>query len=184
MLLKLESITIESSDLRSVEDCAFCNLTNLKTVDLNRNFHLSFIDENAFGFTSNGTSPAVEHFGIAHCNIPAVSERLLDWKNLATVAFLGNAFACDCSMDWLINDVKSPTPKYPKLRSHLKCQKNSGHTMLFRELSECSTDKLLNICEENSLGKFSPKLPDETCCSPFGIESHNTPFHSHNNNMF
>uniref|UniRef100_A0AC34G1S3 Uncharacterized protein n=1 Tax=Panagrolaimus sp. ES5 TaxID=591445 RepID=A0AC34G1S3_9BILA len=82
-----------SAKLERIEDCAFCNLPKLKTVNFWLSTKLSFIHENAFGAISDGTPP----------------------KILVQVLAIGNnPYACNCSMAWLFKDLLSEKSIFEK----------------------------------------------------------------------
>uniref|UniRef100_A0A914PFY9 LRRCT domain-containing protein n=1 Tax=Panagrolaimus davidi TaxID=227884 RepID=A0A914PFY9_9BILA len=100
-------VAIDSDNLISIGDCAFCNLPNLKRVELWVCPNLTNIHENAFGSISSGKLYSkLTDFGISGSNISSISEKLFDWSK-ADKLYLGTkGYICDCSMAWLINDLK------------------------------------------------------------------------------
>uniref|UniRef100_A0AC34GSY0 LRRCT domain-containing protein n=1 Tax=Panagrolaimus sp. ES5 TaxID=591445 RepID=A0AC34GSY0_9BILA len=128
-----------SSKLQKIDDCAFCNFPNLKTVDLDHNKKLSFIHENAFGLAHSHRSTALEEFYVNGCNLTVLSENLLNWTSLKKFKASDNPFICDCSMKWVINYVKE---KYDSAKhSHYHCQQPTefeGKTFLELPDSFCN----------------------------------------------
>uniref|UniRef100_A0A914PFI7 Uncharacterized protein n=1 Tax=Panagrolaimus davidi TaxID=227884 RepID=A0A914PFI7_9BILA len=103
-----------STKLESINDCAFCNLPNLKTVNFWLSTKLSFIHENAFGAISDGYPPKVIVFSIESCNVTILPEKLLNWKKVQLLAIGNNPYACNCSMAWLFKDLLSDNSIYEK----------------------------------------------------------------------
>uniref|UniRef100_A0A914QB00 Uncharacterized protein n=1 Tax=Panagrolaimus davidi TaxID=227884 RepID=A0A914QB00_9BILA len=101
----LEKLVLTNSRLERIEDCAFCSFPNIKVLHFWSNLKLSFIDENAFGFAKNGTSPKIESLSFEHCKLEIIPEKLLDWKNIKEIGIGGNNFMCNCSLSWLINGI-------------------------------------------------------------------------------
>uniref|UniRef100_A0A914Z1Y7 Uncharacterized protein n=1 Tax=Panagrolaimus superbus TaxID=310955 RepID=A0A914Z1Y7_9BILA len=101
-----------SYNLKSIEDCTFCNNPNLKAIDFGMSKELSFLHENAFGAISNGVIPEIEEFDVEGSNISILHENLLNWKNVKMLAITDTTFACNCSMAWLFNDLLSNNSIY------------------------------------------------------------------------
>uniref|UniRef100_A0A914YMD6 LRRCT domain-containing protein n=1 Tax=Panagrolaimus superbus TaxID=310955 RepID=A0A914YMD6_9BILA len=117
---KLEDlVAIDSDNLITIDDCAFCSLPNLKRVELWVCPNLTFIHENAFGSISTGILYSkLTDFGISGSNISSISEKLFDWSKADKLYLATNGYNCDCSMAWLINDLqRSDSIFSSKLRS-------------------------------------------------------------------
>uniref|UniRef100_A0A914PA67 Uncharacterized protein n=1 Tax=Panagrolaimus davidi TaxID=227884 RepID=A0A914PA67_9BILA len=94
-------------NLTTIDDCAFCNFSNLEKLEIWFTPNLTNIHENAFGSISSGKLYSkLTDFGISGSNISSVSEKLFDWSKADTLDLSTKGFNCDCSMAWLINDLK------------------------------------------------------------------------------
>uniref|UniRef100_A0AC34G245 Uncharacterized protein n=1 Tax=Panagrolaimus sp. ES5 TaxID=591445 RepID=A0AC34G245_9BILA len=92
--VKLERLSMAVSyNLKSIEDCTFCNNPNLKAIDFGMSSELSYIHENAFGAISNGVTPKIKEFDVEGCNISVLHEKLLDWENVKMLAITDTPFA-------------------------------------------------------------------------------------------
>ena len=127
-LTNLEFLDLEFNHITTVGECAFCNLTKLKIVTIAFN-PLSYIHENAFGAITNGAAPQLELFSVKNCELQILPEKMLDWKNVKNIQIVDNPFTCNCSMAWLINDLKAENPLY---KQSLKGYLNRGSTHVLR----------------------------------------------------
>lgn len=104
----ISTFTLTSMNkLFMVGDCAFCGLSNLETLNLYSNKHLSTIHENAFGIVDGERAlQKLKGLWISMCNFTSLPEKLYDWEKLEHLSIRTNPFVCDCSMAWLINNPK------------------------------------------------------------------------------
>uniref|UniRef100_A0AC34GQZ7 Uncharacterized protein n=1 Tax=Panagrolaimus sp. ES5 TaxID=591445 RepID=A0AC34GQZ7_9BILA len=93
-------------NLISIDNCAFCGLSNLTWIGFWYCEKLSFIHENAFGAVTNKKIPQIESFVLSDTNITVLPEKLLNWEAVKEISISGNNhMACNCSNAWLINDI-------------------------------------------------------------------------------
>jgi hypothetical protein len=89
----------------AVDDCAFCRLENLTTVDLSYSKQLYSLHANAFGENSDSEVSVTPRFlRMSNCNIHTLEEKLLDWGQLTQLDISGNPFTCDCKLNWLVRN--------------------------------------------------------------------------------
>ena len=107
-ILKLD----EMPKLQGINDCAFCNFFKLKKITFAYSPRLTFIHENAFGNVNPmflAIKSKMKDLNFFHCSLTTLPEKLLDWTNVESLFLDFNHFACDCNMQWLIDDLSNKT---------------------------------------------------------------------------
>ncbi|CEF60716.1 Cysteine-rich flanking region, C-terminal domain and Leucine-rich repeat and Leucine-rich repeat, typical subtype and Leucine rich repeat 5-containing protein [Strongyloides ratti] len=89
-----------------INDCAFCNLKNIKKIDFSNSSHLYSININAFGMEndSNLVPQNLSVINFENCNLTTFDSNLLYWENVMSLKISGNPLECDCNLAWLINN--------------------------------------------------------------------------------
>ncbi|TMS36901.1 hypothetical protein L596_003961 [Steinernema carpocapsae] len=108
-----ELIMTDQRYMYMVGNCAFCDLKNLETVNLNNSIYLYSIHPNAFGATAKPDERPnnLTHLNLAYCKISKIDENLLKFDSLKSFFFEGNPLECDCLTDFLTEVKFSDTPR-------------------------------------------------------------------------
>uniref|UniRef100_A0AC35U6R5 LRRCT domain-containing protein n=1 Tax=Rhabditophanes sp. KR3021 TaxID=114890 RepID=A0AC35U6R5_9BILA len=137
--------------LYAINDCAFCGLSALKSVDFSNSIHLYHIHENAFGLTTQLTelSSVMEEINFSNCKLSSISPKLLLWDKLHAIRISGNPLICDCQMNWLISNQNYHVAFGNDLPVCASPENNAGKTLHKAKVSGCR-----NI----NLGQFMLKI--------------------------
>uniref|UniRef100_A0AC34F6E6 Uncharacterized protein n=1 Tax=Panagrolaimus sp. ES5 TaxID=591445 RepID=A0AC34F6E6_9BILA len=168
-LPNLEYLKIMFSEIATINDCDFCGLLNLKTLHLKSSYHLSYINENAFGaFTNKSTVPQLKEFSLNTGRLSILPEKLLNWKNISRIDIFGTSFTCNCSMAWLINDYNSSNPLVVvnlidewnhSYKNELEC--NSPRALAGKRLFKLTADDFCRINLDDTKNKDVTTLKPE-----------------------
>jgi len=100
------------SELIVVEDCAFCNLHELRSLEIVNCSKFNDIDPDAFG-RNNMYFQYLETIDLMNNSLNTLDEDMLPWENVSGMIRLsGNPFVCDCEIDWMM----TPGLKFDKLQ--------------------------------------------------------------------
>ena len=94
-------------NLKIIDDCAFCNFPNLKELSFLENPKFSYIHENAFGASSLQQALSLETLVLRSCNLSTIPQKLLNWKTVTKLNVGNNPYVCNCSLTWIIDELKS-----------------------------------------------------------------------------
>uniref|UniRef100_A0A7E4W7C1 LRRCT domain-containing protein n=1 Tax=Panagrellus redivivus TaxID=6233 RepID=A0A7E4W7C1_PANRE len=92
--------------LYAIHEESLSGLPKLVKLDASNSTHLYEIHPNAFGDKTEGAEKdvALRELYLSYCNFSKLPSDLLDWTKVESLEINGNPLACDCTMDWLIND--------------------------------------------------------------------------------
>lgn len=89
--------------LSYVEDCAFCNVHELRTLQMTNNSKLTDLDPEAFG-RDTIYFRSIETIDLVNNSLTVLDEDLLHWGNITGVIRLaGNPWKCGCEVVWMTN---------------------------------------------------------------------------------
>ncbi|KAI6184818.1 hypothetical protein M3Y97_00637000 [Aphelenchoides bicaudatus] len=105
-IVKLTHLKLNSLPrLKQIDSCAFCGLSQLRSVDVSESEELTQIDENAFGLAQQFANAThnLKVFHADNCKIFSFSPLLLNWESMELVTIAENPLDCN-EMEWLVND--------------------------------------------------------------------------------
>ncbi|CAD5217459.1 unnamed protein product [Bursaphelenchus okinawaensis] len=100
---KLETIYLNNNKyLAKIDDCAFCELENLKKVIINNCEQLNHINKNAFGYVEGSGPKELTVLKLDNNNLTTLDEGLAKWEDLEGIALGKNPWICDDKLEWMI----------------------------------------------------------------------------------
>jgi len=96
-------------NLSYVEDCAFCSLHELRTLEIVNCTSFNDFDPEAFG-RDNMYFKNIETIDLANNSLTILEDDMLAWVNISVIRLGNNPWVCDCNAIWMIN----PALKYDK----------------------------------------------------------------------
>jgi Leucine-rich repeat (LRR) protein len=94
------------SKIEKYDDCDFCELTKLESLDLSGSKKLATIHNNAFGFKRDQAKALkyIKSVKMINCSLSTFDRDMLPWDKLEGLAIGGNPLNCDKKLEWLIQD--------------------------------------------------------------------------------
>jgi len=96
-------------NLSYVEDCAFCSLHELRTLEIVNCTSFNDFDPEAFG-RDKMYFKNIETIDLANNSLTILEDDMLAWVNISVIRLGNNPWVCDCNAIWMIN----PALKYDK----------------------------------------------------------------------
>jgi Leucine-rich repeat (LRR) protein len=88
--------------LAYVEDCAFCNIHELRTLEIANCSKLTDVDPEAFG-RDNVYFKSIETIDLENNSLTTLDEDMLSWGNVSVIRLGGNPWECDCELLWMMD---------------------------------------------------------------------------------
>ncbi|KAG4071851.1 hypothetical protein HA402_006012 [Bradysia odoriphaga] len=144
---KLEFLSISYTTLKSIGSGAFSQLSELKTLMLTNNPHLSSIHESALSRKGKENPRQIEYPPLTNLylhnnNLSTLDANLFPrYDNLDVVDLRHNPWVCDCENQWMISNLLPIIiKKHPTMSKDLHC--NQPHALVGKEMSELLNSKL------------------------------------------
>nr|CAD2199020.1 unnamed protein product [Meloidogyne enterolobii]CAD2201793.1 unnamed protein product [Meloidogyne enterolobii] len=102
---KLKKFYMQKSRyLERIDNCAFCGLKQLESLDFSESKSLSELDANAFG---KSPPKELKQINLKNCNFTNLHEGTLKnvyWSTMQRLRLEGNPWNCDCELKWLMQN--------------------------------------------------------------------------------
>lgn len=144
---KLEFLSISYTTLKSIGNGAFGQLSQLKTLMLTNNPHLSRIHEGALSRPGRDNPSQIEYPPLSNLylhnnNLSTIDANLFPrYDNLDVIDLRHNPWVCDCENQWMISNLLPIIiKKHPTMSKRIECHQPTA--LVGKEMSDLLTSKL------------------------------------------